>query len=114
MAIEAKVSGLQYRLEGVQEEAKTNPNNVAIQIRLGWMLLGLKKFDDAKNTLESALSRWPDNLELNYALGLTYKALDQNDKASERFQKVIDGKDNTARESMFQLIASEQTTLIRT
>lgn len=114
MEEEAEVNGFQSRLKGVQEEAKANPNNVASQCRLGWMLLGLKRLDDAKNTLESALSRWPDNLELNYALGLTYKALDQNDKASERFRKVVDGKDKTARESMFQLMASEQMTLIRT
>lgn len=113
MTEETTVDGLQSLLEGVQEEAKTNPNSVASQNRLGWMWLGLKKFEDAKNTFESALSRWPDNIELNYASGMTYKALEQNDKASERFQKVVEGKANTARESMFQLIAVEQMTLIR-
>ncbi len=113
MTEETKVDGLQSLLERVQEEAKTNPKNVEYQNRLGWLWLGLKSYDDAKNTFESALSRWPDNIELNYASGMTYKAVEQNDKASERFQKAVDGKANTARESMFQLIAAEQITLIR-
>jgi tetratricopeptide (TPR) repeat protein len=110
---ETKVNGLQSRLAIVQEEARTNPNNVASQSRLGWILLGLKNFDDAKNIFETALSRWPENVELNYASGITFKALDQTDKAVERFQKAIEGKAKTARESMFQLIAAEQINLIR-
>ncbi len=114
MTDESKVEGLHSLLERVQEEAKTNPNSVASQNRLGWMWLGMKSFEDAKNTFESALSRWPGNIELNYASGMTYKALEQNDKASERFQKAVEGKASTARESMFQLIAAEQITLIRT
>ncbi|MCJ7568277.1 MAG: hypothetical protein MUO58_12125 [Anaerolineales bacterium] len=113
MTVETKVGGLQSRLEHIQEEAKTNPNNMASQSRLGWILLGLDKVGDAKNTLESALSRWPDDIELNYALGMTFKALDQNDKAGERFQKAVEGQANTARESMFQFIAAKQITLIR-
>lgn len=113
MTEEKKVDGLQSLLERVQEEAKTNSNSVASQNRLGWIWLGLKKFDNAKNIFESALTRWPDNIELNYASGMTYKALEQNDKANERFQKVVETKANTARESMFQLIATEQMSLIR-
>ncbi len=112
MTEEKKVDGLQSLLERVQEEAKTNSNSVASQNRLGWIWLGMKNFDNAKNTFGSALTRWPDNIELNYASGMTYKALEQNDKANERFQKVVEGKAKTARESMFQLIAAEQMTLI--
>ena len=112
MTEEKKVDGLQSLLERVQDEAKTNSNSVVSQNRLGWIWLGMKNFDNAKNTFESALTRWPDNIELNYASGMTYKALEQNDKANERFQKVVEGKAKTARESMFQLIAAEQMTLI--
>jgi len=114
MTEETKIDGLQSLLEHVQEEAKTNPNYMASQNRLGWVLLGLKSFNDAKTTFESALSRWPDNIELNYASGMTHKALEQKDKASERFQKAVEGKENSVRESMFQLIAAEQMTLMRT
>ena len=113
MTEEKKVDGLQSLLERVQDEAKTNSNSVVSQNRLGWIWLGMKNFDNAKNTFESALTRWPDNIELNYASGMTYKALEQNDKANERFQKVVETKANTARESMFQLIATEQMSLIR-
>jgi hypothetical protein len=45
---------------------------------------------------------------------MTYKALEQKDKASERFQKVVEGKEYSVREPMFQLITAEQLTLIRT
>ena len=112
MTEEKKVDGLQSLLERVQEEAKTNSNSVVSQNRLGWIWLGMKNFDNAKNTFESALTRWPDNIELNYASGMTYKALEQNDKANERFQKAVEGEAKTARDSMYQLIAAEQMTLI--
>ena len=79
MTAETIEGGLQSRLAQAQEEAKTTPNDAASQSRLGWIFLGLKKFEEAKNTFESALLRWPDNIELNYALGLTFKNLDQRE-----------------------------------
>ncbi len=54
---------------------------------LGWVYYKLGNFPDARNELEFAVAKEPDNADFQYHLGMIYKKTGQNEKAREALQK---------------------------
>lgn len=48
-----------------------------------------QKYDKAVEVLKEALSKYPDDAELNYNLGLGYEALNRTEEAIDMYQKAL-------------------------
>jgi tetratricopeptide (TPR) repeat protein len=75
-------------VETLQSNLKLNPQVMVNYLHLGWAQYGLKSYEDARETLESAVDRFPDEYEILYLLGLILKKLGDLDKAADLFLQV--------------------------
>jgi Flp pilus assembly protein TadD len=101
-------------LEALKEEVKTNPSDVDVLRRLGWAYYGAGEAYEAKKVLSDAVSRFPDDLEIYYALGMVLKKIGEDDAAKEHFQKTIDLAEGKVdpRISMLNHLAQNQIQMI--
>jgi Flp pilus assembly protein TadD len=95
-------------LEDLAREAESNPNELSIQCRYGWALFADEQYEEAQKIFSNASTRWPDEVEVQYALGLIYKDLGDPSSASGSFQKAGSGQAETIRQRMFQSMAEVQ------
>ena len=58
-------------------------------VQRGWLYYGIQKYDKAVDDFSKALLKDPDNPDIYYALGLTYKASGSAQAAIETFEKVL-------------------------
>jgi len=58
-------------------------------LEMGTFYMVNQKYDKAMEILKSALTKYPDDAELNYNLGLTYEALNKTAEAIDMYQKVL-------------------------
>lgn len=92
----------------LQEELKTNPNDVVAHCRLGWAQYSLGQTYDAVATFEVAYQRWPDEIEVNYGLGLALKKQGRSHEALLSFERAGLVEPQTVRGSMLRQLAEEQ------
>ncbi len=73
----------------VPDPEKINPKDNAELIQRGWLFFGQKNYSKALNDFSAALNHEPDNPDLLFALGLTYKSMGAVQNAVETFEKVL-------------------------
>lgn len=95
-------------LEDLAREAESNPNELSIQCRYGWALFAAERYEEAQKIFSSASTRWPDEIEVQYALGLIYKDLGDQSSARGSFQKAGSGQGESIRQRMFATMAEVQ------
>ncbi len=95
-------------LEDLAREAESNPNELSIQCRYGWALFAAEQYEEAQKIFSNASTRWPDEIEVQYALGLIYKDLGDQSSARDSFQKAGSGQGVSIRQRMFQSMAEVQ------
>jgi cytochrome c-type biogenesis protein CcmH/NrfG len=95
-------------LSALQEALGKNPEDISSYTRLGWALFSLEKFEDAVATFQSAYQRWPNEIEVNYGLGLALKLQGDRNRAVESFVRAEAIEPKSVRSSMMQTLAREQ------
>lgn len=74
---------------------KKHPEFIDAQLRKAGMLHNLKRYADAAQEFEKAISMAPEyNPQMYFSLALTYRDLDQFDRAAQNFQFFIDRAEN--------------------
>lgn len=68
---------------------KINPKDIGELVQRGWLYYGNQKYDQALDDFSKALIKEPDNPDIIYALGITYKASGSAQKAIETFEKAL-------------------------
>jgi len=66
-----------------------DPHNAGIMDTLGYALMKNGHLNDARKTLEQAVSLRPGNPTINYHLALTYQALGEKGPAAEQLRKAL-------------------------
>jgi Flp pilus assembly protein TadD len=114
MELDEKSTSDHQTLEALKEDAKTNPSDVNVLRRLGWAYYGAGEAFEAKGVLSDAISRFPEDLETNYALGIVLKKIGEDDTAIELFQKTMDLAEEKVdpRISMLKHLAQNQILMI--
>ena len=95
-------------LDDLAREADSNPNDLSIQCRYGWALFAAERYEEAQKIFSVASMRWPDEIEVQYALGLIYKDLGDQSSAHGSFEKAGSGQGDSIRQRMFQSMAEVQ------
>jgi Flp pilus assembly protein TadD len=95
-------------LEDLAREAESNPSDLSIQCRYGWALFAAEQYEEAQKIFSNASTRWPDEIEVQYALGLIYRDLGDQSSAQGSFQKAGAGQGDSIRQRMFQSMAEVQ------
>lgn len=75
-------------LEVLGEILKHNPNEVENYLRLGWEYYTNAQFGKASQILSDGKDRFPEDVEILYALALALKKNGEKDKALSIFRKV--------------------------
>jgi len=73
----------------VPEPEKMNPQNNEELVQRGWLFFSKQNYGKALDDFSNALIKDPDNADIIFALGLTYKANGAAQKAVETFEKVL-------------------------
>ena len=81
-------------IESLKAEVERNPTNVNHHLRLGWTYYGEDKLDQAMEAFRNAKDRFPEDIEVLYALGLTYKKSGKQKEALDIFHTVIKFAEN--------------------
>jgi Flp pilus assembly protein TadD len=76
-------------LDLLQAEAEAHPQDARAQLRLGWALYGAGRYERAARLLQLARDRSPQDLEVLYLLGLTFKRLGDRARAVQAFQALL-------------------------
>lgn len=92
----------------LQEKLKESPDDLESHTRLGWAQFSLQQYRDAAQTFEIAYKRWPDEIEVNYGLGLALKMYGKRNEALESFKRAEVIEPTSVRSSMMQTLAAEQ------
>jgi tetratricopeptide (TPR) repeat protein len=75
-------------IESLQEELKRNPKVVKNYLHLGWTYYVQGSYDQASQILSDAKDRFPEDVEVLYALALALKKNGDTDAALRFFRKV--------------------------
>jgi len=81
-------------IENLKAEVERNPTDLKKHLRLGWAYYGEDKLDEAIDTFQNAKNRFPDDIEVLYALALAYKKVGKGEDALEIFRNVIKSAPN--------------------
>lgn len=95
-------------IQELQEQLKQKPNDVNNHCRLGWAFLGADRLEEAVDVLRSANQRWPQEIEIGYALGLALKRQGHGTAAIEIFGQAAGIEVNSVRAGMMKQLAEEQ------
>jgi tetratricopeptide (TPR) repeat protein len=68
---------------------KINPQDNEELVKRGWLFYGRQNYDRALDDFSKAEGQDPENPDIIYAIGLTYKASGAGKKAIENFEKVL-------------------------
>ncbi len=75
-------------VETIPDPDKMNPQTDEDFLERGWLYYSKKKFELAESDINKVLQNEPANVDGWYVLGLTMKAMGQNQKAIEAFSKI--------------------------
>jgi cytochrome c-type biogenesis protein CcmH/NrfG len=95
-------------LTALQEQLNRKPEDLGSHTRLGWAQFSLQEYDQASRTFENAYKRWPEDIEVNYGLGLAFKMQGKQKEALDSFQRAEVIKPDSVRSSMLSKLAAEQ------
>jgi tetratricopeptide (TPR) repeat protein len=104
-------------LEDLRQEIQGNPKDIRSHIKLGWALYAKGQYEEALKALDIARSRFPDDLEVLYPLGLILKKLGKKEEALKVFRSVIEkSKDleDQTRGAMLRRLAVGHANIIET
>lgn len=76
-------------LQAVKQGLELFPKNAVLLLIQGEIYYSTQRFDEAKKILHQALEQAGENLRIEYALGLTYIALGDMDRAAQYFESSI-------------------------
>jgi tetratricopeptide (TPR) repeat protein len=76
-------------IDSLKSEVERNPTDVKKYLHLGWAYYGEDRLDEAIETFQNARNRFPDDIEVLYALALAYKKAGNGKDALEIFRRVI-------------------------
>jgi tetratricopeptide (TPR) repeat protein len=89
-------------------EVERNPTDLKKHLRLGWAYYGEDKLDEAIEAFRNAKDRFPEDIEVLYALALAYKKSGKGDDALGYFRRVIEfatNLDDQTRGAMLRRLA---------
>lgn len=75
-------------IQDMKNKLKKDPKEAGSYLRLGWAYYGEKKYEDAARTFLDGIDRFPDDVELLYALALAQKKKGETNLALTNFRKV--------------------------
>jgi len=90
---------------------KTSPNDPRLYYQLGILYLKMNKSDNAIRNLEKSIMLRPNYKEARFALGITFKALNENNKSKMEFEyilKNIDPNDVLTKKYLEQVISASK------
>jgi Flp pilus assembly protein TadD len=109
---EESPSTAEFGLKELAEQAEKNPGDMDLQRRYGWTLYSEKNFATARTVFEDAHTRWPDDIELNYGLGVVLRHLGDATGARESLQKAAASSADDIRSSMLKRMAEVQLSML--
>ena len=95
-------------VEQYRSALETNAVDLSAHVGLGWALHHAGESVEAIDVLQKARKRFPDDIELLYALGLMLKQTSRNKEASAVFKdllKIKESSTSAAKASMFRHLA---------
>jgi tetratricopeptide (TPR) repeat protein len=75
-------------IEAMKKELKKFPNDVGSYLRLGWAYYSNADYEKASETFSDGVDRFPEDVEIIYALALALKKSGEASKALANFRKV--------------------------
>jgi tetratricopeptide (TPR) repeat protein len=75
-------------IEAMKKELKRNPNEVESYLRLGWGYYSNADYEKASEIFSDGVDRFPEDVEILYALALALKKSGEESKALTNFRKV--------------------------
>ena len=72
------------------ENATKNDDSASIYLQLGVRYMDLNKLEIAKENLQLAIKKDPNNAQVHNALAFLYEKLNDYDKANEQYEKALD------------------------
>jgi tetratricopeptide (TPR) repeat protein len=76
-------------IEKLKVKVQHDPTEISHHLRPGWMYYGEGSFEEAVRTFQYAEERFPSDVEVRYALGLSLKKSGREQGALEAFHEVI-------------------------
>lgn len=95
-------------LEELEQRAKAAPDERDSQCRYAWGLFGAGQYEAASKVFLDASRRWPEDIEVHYGLGLSYRRLGDKEKAEAAFSKVSQLEPPNLRAGMMQRMSAIQ------
>jgi len=80
---------MNQEVQFLQDAAKHDPNNVAIWINLGNLLMDSARYPEAIDAYEKAIELDPKNVDVRVDMGTCYRRVGRSDRAAEEFRKAI-------------------------
>jgi tetratricopeptide (TPR) repeat protein len=77
-------------IEDLGREAQAQGNEPGPAMRYGWALYGAGRIQEARQVLEAASQRHPNDLETLYALALTLKRAGESNLAVKALKRIAD------------------------
>jgi tetratricopeptide (TPR) repeat protein len=76
-------------IESLKLEVEKNPTDINNHLRLGWSYYGEDKMQEAVDTFQGGIQRFPGDVELLYALALSLKKLGKDQEALKLFKEIV-------------------------
>lgn len=102
-------------MDKLKAEVERNPRDLNNHLRLGWILYGEDRVDEAIEIFQGAQDRFPKDIEVLYALALAYKKTGKGQEALRTFQGVIKSAevlDDKTRAAMLRRLAIGHTNVL--
>lgn len=77
-------------IDSLKSEVEQNPTDLNKHLRLGWAYYGEDRLDEAIDAFRDAKNRFPEDIEVLYALALAYKKAGNKKEALGIFRNVIE------------------------
>lgn len=95
----------------------SHPSTSAEYVRRAWLYYGRKLYEKSIDDFYQALTGDPDNADIEFGLGLAYKAIGENEKAVDIFEKtlgLIEKMDDRVRSRMLKRLTTGHINQIKT
>jgi tetratricopeptide (TPR) repeat protein len=76
-------------IDSLKSEVERNPTDLNNRLRLGWAYYGEDRLDEAIDAFLDAKHRFPEDIEVLYALAIAYKKAGRKKEALAIFRNVI-------------------------
>jgi cytochrome c-type biogenesis protein CcmH/NrfG len=81
-------------IDSLKAQVEQNPTDIKGHLRLGWTYYGEGMLDEAVEAFGNAKDRFPEDIEVLYALALTYKKAGREKESLDIFRNVVKSAEN--------------------